>query len=274
MIEESSGLIKQRRRDCAERREQSMNNDSYAEAKFTIKDGRLREYHGDELDVVIPEGVTMIGFECFKNSKISSVTIPGSVRKIDSMAFSDCSNLQTVNISEGLETIGYRAFANCSSLKEITIPESVQNIEEYAFDCCYAIERVTMPAFFETAEIFRYSRDAEIVYLGKPSESEVAEIYREVSERFMIHCDVTNRANDTSDSGMGYDYNHSRQNDISIDLRDLVFRKKKLVGFRVHYGIDSDVIYLDGSREVKVTAYSSPRYEQSCVFTLEEKNET
>jgi hypothetical protein len=51
----------------------------------------------DLTGVVIPEGVTNIGFATFFSCMgLSSITIPASVTSIDDWAFSQCSNLTAI----------------------------------------------------------------------------------------------------------------------------------------------------------------------------------
>lgn len=66
---------------------------------FVIEDGKLTKFNGDEtdVDVVIPEGVTRIGHDCFaKNKFIRSVTLPSTLEGIEQRAFDNCSGLHYV----------------------------------------------------------------------------------------------------------------------------------------------------------------------------------
>ena len=66
---------------------------------FVIEDGKLTKFNGDEsdIDVVIPEGVTRIGHDCFaKNKFIRSVTLPSTLEGVEQRAFSECNNLRYV----------------------------------------------------------------------------------------------------------------------------------------------------------------------------------
>ncbi|MCH5172120.1 MAG: leucine-rich repeat domain-containing protein, partial [Erysipelotrichales bacterium] len=78
-------------------------------------------------------------FEIYKS--LTSIIIPSSVTSIGSLAFCDCTNLQTVTFESGskLETIGSYAFSGCNSLTSIVIPSSVTSIENSAFYGCYSL---------------------------------------------------------------------------------------------------------------------------------------
>ncbi len=57
--------------------------------KFVVIDGTLIKYngYGDEENVVIPEGVTVIKNQVFLNKKIKQVTFPRTLKKIETQAF-------------------------------------------------------------------------------------------------------------------------------------------------------------------------------------------
>ncbi|MCL1932486.1 MAG: leucine-rich repeat domain-containing protein [Candidatus Azobacteroides sp.] len=53
------------------------------------------------VSLIIPQGVTTIGYEAFEGSGLTSVTIPNSVTSIGSEVFNNCNNLKTVTIEDG-----------------------------------------------------------------------------------------------------------------------------------------------------------------------------
>ncbi|MFR2563793.1 MAG: leucine-rich repeat domain-containing protein, partial [Anaerovoracaceae bacterium] len=124
---------------------------------FVITDGVLTSYTGTDKEITIPDTVTEIGENAFKNSECTSVTIPSSVKKIGKSAFFNASvakidipssvesldsmafyaaKLKEVTFHEGLKTIGYGAFSEVyfPAGTVIEIPESVTEIGGDAFD--------------------------------------------------------------------------------------------------------------------------------------------
>ncbi len=105
--------------------------------EFEIENGVLKKYNGAGGDVVIPDGVTEIGFKAFSHSKATSVIIPFGVKKIINNAFEVCRQLVSVKMPITLTFIGASAFFNCNSLNNILIPESVVDwVGGNAFNGC------------------------------------------------------------------------------------------------------------------------------------------
>lgn len=105
-------------------------------------------YLGGQLltDLVIPEDVTDFN-DIFQGcTSLVSVTIPGTVEKIDNYAFSNCANLTTINLANGVKSIGKYAFRYCDSLTEVVIPESVTSVGDSAFADNSNLKKVTINA--------------------------------------------------------------------------------------------------------------------------------
>ena len=105
-------------------------------------------------NIVIPssyKGVTVTaiadnGFNVdYYRSKIKSITIPDTIKKIGSSAFSQCSYLTNIIIPDSVTSIGYEAFRGCAALTSITIPDSVTSIGGYAFAYCTGLTGITIP---------------------------------------------------------------------------------------------------------------------------------
>ena len=90
---------------------------------------------------------TSIGTSAFTNcTNLTSIEIPDSVTNIGESTFQNCSSLTSCTIGSGVTSIGQYVFSNCSSLTSITIPNSVTSIDSNAFIYCTNLQRVVIPS--------------------------------------------------------------------------------------------------------------------------------
>jgi hypothetical protein len=83
---------------------------------FIIKDGVLKKYTGSDSVVTVPDGVTDIDRDAFKNcTSLKEITIPNSVQSIGDWAFEGCTNLE-ITIPKTVKTIGTDAFTGCKKV--------------------------------------------------------------------------------------------------------------------------------------------------------------
>jgi len=118
----------------------------------------IDKYIGSDKEVVIPEKINslpieVIAKEAFKNTNITSVTIPDSVLYINEKAFYECKKLEEVNFGNGITFIGQSAFSNCTSLKKIILPKKVQKIETAAFYGCTSATEIFVPKSLKKLEM-------------------------------------------------------------------------------------------------------------------------
>ena len=88
--------------------------------------------------VIIPEGYTNIGERAFYgfNTKVNfdfTISLPTSLKAIDTEAFYQVSNLKDITLPEGLVTIGKRAFKDCISLTDPKFPSTLKEILSEAY---------------------------------------------------------------------------------------------------------------------------------------------
>lgn len=95
--------------------------------------------------LVIPEKVTMIGAEAFKDcTALHALTFDAEseLEDISATAFWGCEALRNVVLPSKLERIGANAFLGCSQLRYVSIPASVSTIANDAFDQCYRLHEI------------------------------------------------------------------------------------------------------------------------------------
>ncbi len=118
-----------------------------------IENGILREYKGRGGKVIVPEGVTEIGFHAFSEERyyydespraVTEVILPEGLTRIGELAFFLCKKLEKVVLPQSLTCIASGAFQDCAGLKELVIPDSVTEIRDRAFAGCTDLQ-VALP---------------------------------------------------------------------------------------------------------------------------------
>ena len=119
---------------------------------FTVENGILIAYEGPAGDVVIPEGVVGIAKgksnesvfagkipimwtvdTVYEPIKVTSITLPSSMKKVSKYGFANCPYLVEVNLPEDLKEIDEDAFSGCTVLEKVNFPDGIRLIGEWAF---------------------------------------------------------------------------------------------------------------------------------------------
>ena len=114
----------------------------------SLRDGRLVPFKSKApfRHVVIADGIESVGSENFMGLReLEELTLPPSVKTIESYAFSNCENLKRIHFSEGLISIGNESFRSCASLSGLRLPKTLSLINNDAFMGCDALEKVSLP---------------------------------------------------------------------------------------------------------------------------------
>ena len=103
--------------------------------------------------VTLPDTLREIGDYVFLGCKrLTSVTIPDGVTKIGRAAFRDCTSLVTVKLPDTVRSIEQEAFYNCDRLSDIELPAGLTSIGNTAFHECAALKNITIPSGIKSIE--------------------------------------------------------------------------------------------------------------------------
>ena len=135
-------------------------NETY-ETRYTSVDGVLFEYSDTELkssmiiryfpaakagEYVLPDGVVTLPINVFKNTRITSITIPASVSKIDNNVFEGCSKLVRIEFldGEGLPIeLTELSFDGAAWVTELILPTRIENFNPAYFSYMSRLEKIS-----------------------------------------------------------------------------------------------------------------------------------
>ncbi len=100
--------------------------------------------------ITLPKGLEGIDENAFVKTPITEITIPNSVKYLGRAAFEECEQLTSVKLSEGLVSVESSLFENCTSLKTLTFPQGVRFIDYGIFNGCKELESVYFPKSAES----------------------------------------------------------------------------------------------------------------------------
>ena len=125
----------------------------------TAKDTLLL-YTGASANVSIPTSVVVIASEAFRNSSISTITLPNSISTIGYSAFANCNNLTSITIPNSVTSMGEGVFYSCNNLTSVSLPNGITEIPPQAFYGCVSLS--SLPNLNAVTKIgisaFRYCR--------------------------------------------------------------------------------------------------------------------
>lgn len=133
---------------------------------------RLDRYHGYELNLYLPreaEGITLtaIGGDLLGRARagdnydmelpVRSLVIPENYTEIPTLAFYDCTTLETVICYAPLEKVPDSLFDGCTSLREVVFVNGVRNVGSYVFNGCEKLETVYLGDHVENVDDYAFA---------------------------------------------------------------------------------------------------------------------
>lgn len=126
-----------------------------ANTRFSMDNGMLYDLSAKALiyclpgisgQVTVKDGTEYILAYVFQGfDEITSIALPGSLRRIHEHAFEACDGLTSVTLPDGLVQLDTYAFAYCRQLNEIILPDSLTQIKEGVFYNCSALTSIAIP---------------------------------------------------------------------------------------------------------------------------------
>lgn len=132
--------------------------------------------------IKIPSSVTSIGRFALAYTKITSVTIPSSIKYIDEGAFYLNKELTNVELPTGIDSIGIGAFA-CTKLTTVNIPASLTKLGNGVFGNIQTLTSINV-----SPENPNYSSENGILYDKK--KTKLLSVPAGINENFVIPSSV------------------------------------------------------------------------------------
>lgn len=103
--------------------------------------------------VVIPKEVLTIDSNAFQNAKqLETVTFESgsALTSCGTNAFRSCTALKSIVFPSTVRTLGNFAFYGCSSLESVNLPEGITTISTSCFEGCSSLDNITLPSTVTT----------------------------------------------------------------------------------------------------------------------------
>ena len=139
----------------------------------------LSAYRGENAQVDVPaqldgKPVTQLGKGVFYHKKkLRQVTLPEGVETVGRMAFCKCIHLEQATLPQTLRRIESDAYTNCHFLQSMDVPDGVTQIGEAAFSGCVHLESLTLPHGLRTLSLLTLYDCRSLRHLRLPDQLEV-----------------------------------------------------------------------------------------------------
>ncbi len=116
-----------------------------SDSDFLVEKDKIIKYLGRAKNVVIPDGIKIIGEFAFKDkTAIEKISFPDSVRIIEESAFERCLNVSYLILPQSLKIIKKKAFNRCFNVSYVQFNSELEHIEQEAFGYCNKLKNVIL----------------------------------------------------------------------------------------------------------------------------------
>ena len=167
--------------------------DNYRLSKSSDGSLEIAGYEGTSSDITVPSDfygnpVTTIESRAFAdNTDLNSVILPDTMTSIGNGAFSD-SMITSISIGSNTTSVGSNAFYNCSKLKSVDLGSALTEISPYSFNRCSSLVKTELPDSVKSIGEYAFFRCSSLEYILIPSSvTEIAENAFEECNRLTIY---------------------------------------------------------------------------------------
>lgn len=116
-----------------------------SDSDFLVEKDKIIKYLGRAKNVVIPDGIKIIGEFAFKDkTAIEKISFPDSVRIIEESAFERCLNVSYLILPQSLKIIKKKAFNRCFNVSYVQFNSELEHVEQEAFGYCNKLKNVIL----------------------------------------------------------------------------------------------------------------------------------
>ncbi len=158
-------------------------NYSVDSSKTTITITGVKSEFKNNESLIIPNYVSTLSNEVFKDTKIKTITIPSSVTSIGSKAFYNCSELTSVVIPNSVTSLGDSVFEKCKNLKSVTLGSGITKLGKGTFTYCPNLEELVFNGLITNIDKYLFEKEegdnivsSPVIIGQKTSDTDVSKI--------------------------------------------------------------------------------------------------
>ncbi len=125
------------------------------------------KYAATTKSIILEEGITAIGPSAFADFEfIEEVSLPSTVKSVESGAFARCISLKSIEIPSSVEVIDLKAFDFCKSISEFNVASGNKNYVSIS-GVLFNKEKTELLKYPQGKEDEEYTIPSRIAYIGK-----------------------------------------------------------------------------------------------------------
>ena len=139
-----------------------------SEARFTEVPEKVFKDNSIIREVILPEGVTSIGNEAFKNTSIYGVKLPSTLETIGRDCFNMCGLIEEIRMPNSVTSVGRGAFYGCVNMSTMVFSDKLEEIESLVCGECHSLKNLHLPSKLISIKSQAFYRNQQLEVLQFP----------------------------------------------------------------------------------------------------------